>query len=58
MLEEKFQYIRKFLDYICNINTLMYFSINLHYNYGIILNYFCINSKVTFQYLNSYLRKF
>ena len=58
MLEEKFHYIRKFLKYIYNTNTLMYFSINLRYNYGIYLNYFCTNSKATFRYLDLYLRKF
>ena len=58
MLEKKFHYIRKFLDYICNINTLMQFSINLYRNYSVILHYFCINSKVTFRYLDLYLRKF
>ena len=47
MLEKKFQYIRQFFCFTGSTNHLMRLSNLLHYNYGIILNYFCINSKVT-----------
>lgn len=48
MLEKKFHYIGKFLDFTCNIKQPMYFSNILHHDYSIYLNYFCIINKVSF----------
>ena len=48
MLEKKFHYIGRFLDFTCNIKQPMCFSNVSHRNYSVILNYLCINGKVPF----------